>query len=294
MVGRTCSYAKRRRQTAMALTFQALLSAQGINPGHVRLLRHHKVYAGGRTPYSLWRDHPDQFKQYQATQDPTRRAYFAAPYWASFVVTPRGSTMFVGMYAPTLLGAAAGDAVDPLTGDPPGYAKGRVYDQYRCEPLSTLSEYAGRLHIDWGLGTRSWVQRADRGDKPIVELTRELEEESFPGFTRFVAPLSELEAMPLGWKEALRAARGIYLLACPRTREHYVGQAAGEEGFLGRWREYVGSGHGGNVGLRLRDPSDYQVSVLEIVGTNDLPRIGEIEGLWKLKLHSRDIGLNRN
>jgi hypothetical protein len=82
--------------------------------------------------------------------------------------------------------------------------------------------------------------------------------------------------------------------ACPRTHEHYVGQAAGEDGFLGRWREYVATGHGGNVGLRGREASDYQVSVLEVVGTNDLTRIGEVEALWKRKLLSRDIGLNLN
>jgi hypothetical protein len=100
--------------------------------------------------------------------------------------------------------------------------------------------------------------------------------------------------MPQGWQEALRSARGIYLLACPRTRERYVGQAAGGDGFLGRWREYLSAKHGGNFGLRLRDPSDYQVSVLEVVGTNDSPRIGEAEALWKRRLFSRDIGLNSN
>ncbi len=184
--------------------------------------------------------------------------------------------------------------IDPLTGQVPGHDKGRVYDLYDCRAAPQLAGYAGRLHVEWGAGTRSWVQRAHRSDKPILELTRKLEEESFPGFTRFVRSLSEIEAMPVGWREALRSARGIYLLACPRTREHYVGQAAGEDGFFGRWREYVASGHGGNVGLRLRDPSDYQVSVLEVVGTNDLQRIGEIEALWKTKLLSRDMGLNRN
>ena len=100
--------------------------------------------------------------------------------------------------------------------------------------------------------------------------------------------------MPIGWKEALRATRGIYLLACPKTREHYVGKAAGEDGFLGRWRDYVSTGHGGNIGLRLRDPSDYHVSVLEVVGTNDIGRIDELESLWKRKLLSRNMGLNRN
>lgn len=143
------------------------------------------------------------------------------------MVPPQGHTLFVGLYSAELAGPVPLDMVDPLSGEVPGTAKGHRYDLYRCEPHAALADYASRLLVDWGLGTRSWVQRADSGAKPIVELTRELREESFPGFTRFVAGLSDLEAMPLGWKGALRSARGIYLLACPRTREHYVGQAAG-------------------------------------------------------------------
>jgi hypothetical protein len=276
------------------LTIATALTAADIDPAAVRLLRHHKVYPGGRTPYSLWRDHCEMFERYQSTQDPQRRRYVAAPYWASVVVPPADDTLFVGLYAAALAGSAPPDMIDPPTGMAPGSGNGRQYDLYNCRRLDALAEYVGRLSVDWGPGTRSWVQRGDGGAKPIVTLTRKLQEERFSGFTRFVANLSELEAMPQRWQEALLSARGIYLLACPRTYEHYVGQAACEEGFLGRWHEYVASGHGGNVGLRLRDPSDYQVSVLEVLGTNDLPRIGEIEALWKRKLLSRNIGLNLN
>lgn len=277
----------------MPLRFNMLLQDEGIAPANVRLLRHQTVRAG-RTPYSLWRDRPDLFEAYQRTQDPERRAWFRQPYWASFVATPAGSTLFAGLYKTALIGPVPEGYVDPTTGKVPGHDKGRIYDLYDCALAPELAAFAGRLHVDWGPGTRTWSQRADQSDKTILQLDRKLEEESFPGFTRFVATLSEIEAMPIGWKEALRSSRGVYLLACPRTREHYVGQAGGEDGFLGRWRQYAASGHGGNVGLRLRDPSDYQVSVLEVVGTNDIARLGELEALWKTKLMSRDIGLNRN
>ena len=282
----------------MALTFNLLLQSEGIAAADVRLLRHQTVKANGRTPYSLWRDHPEQFELYQSFQNPNKRREFDYPYWASFVVEPqRAGTLFVGLYGVEYLGPAPEGMIDPLTGIPPGSDIGVTADQYRCTKDHRLAQYEGSLFVDWGAGLRSWNQRADSRagtSKAIVELTRELEEESFPGFTRFIRPLSEIEAMPIGWKEALRATRGIYLLACPRTREHYVGKASGEDGFLGRWREYVATGHGGNVGLRLRDPSDYFVSVLEVVGTNDLGKLDELETLWKRKLLSRDMGLNRN
>ena len=80
-----------------------------------------------------------------------------------------------------------------------------------------------------------------------------------------------------------------------RTREHYVGSAYGQDGFLGRWQAYVTNSHGGNIGLRSRDPSDYVVSVLEVAGSNaTMQDIIDLETTWKEKLHSRDIGLNRN
>ena len=64
---------------------------------------------------------------------------------------------------------------------------------------------------------------------------------------------------------------------------------------MGRWLEYARSGHGGDVALKSRDPSDYQVSILEVAGTS--LGIGEIitmETLWKQKLQSREMGLNKN
>jgi hypothetical protein len=57
----------------------------------------------------------------------------------------------------------------------------------------------------------------------------------------------------------------------------------------------MATGHGGNVGLRGRDPSDYLVSILEVAGSNvSAEEIIGLEGVWKMKLHSRDMGLNRN
>ncbi|MFX8523724.1 hypothetical protein ABTM10_19505, partial [Acinetobacter baumannii] len=80
-----------------------------------------------------------------------------------------------------------------------------------------------------------------------------------------------------------------------RTREQYVGMASGAGGFLARWREYSATRHGGNVGLKSRDPSDYQVSILETVGISATDAdLLALEGRWKAKLQSREMGLNRN
>ncbi|WP_410001986.1 hypothetical protein [Rubinisphaera sp. JC750] len=55
------------------------------------------------------------------------------------------------------------------------------------------------------------------------------------------------------------------------------------------------TGHGGNVELKVRDPSDYQVSILEVAGSAaTTEEILSLESLWKQKLQSREMGLNRN
>lgn len=284
----------------MPLKFNALLRDEGIDPADVRLLRHQTGKVRGRTPYVLWRDDPAAFERYQSTQDsaPRERSRFRARYWASFVVPPGGATLFVGLYEVELIGAVPAGQLDPLTGVAVGASKPYPYDQYATRRLEALGPYVGRLSIHWGdsaSASRAWVQKAANQDKVVVELTRVFQEEAFPGFTRLVRPLSEITTMPLSWQAVLHATRGVYLLACPRTGEHYVGSAYGNDGFLGRWNEYAATGHGGNAGLRSRDPSDYLVSILEVAGSNmSAEEIIALEGVWKLKLHSRDMGLNRN
>ena len=74
-----------------------------------------------------------------------------------------------------------------------------------------------------------------------------------------------------------------------------MGSAYGPPGFMGRWKEYAITGHGGNIALRGREPSDYQVTVLETVGSAaTMDDIVALENLWKRKLQSKEMGLNRN
>jgi hypothetical protein len=276
----------------MTLSFNTVLAGFDIDPKDVRLLRHQSVPhgGGGRTPYTLWRDDASAFLTYQSIQSGQNRSRLAGRYWAAFVVTPMQSTLFAGLYEVEHSGPCNPEIIDPLRLTPVGQAD--LYSQVPVDACSTLS---GRLSIEWGPGTRSWIQRADSQAKPIVEMVRVFQEEAFPGFNRFIGNLSAIETLPTGWLSVLRSARGIYLLTCPRTLEQYVGSATGEGGFLGRWLSYVQDGHGGNVGLKSRDPSDYRVSILEVAGsTATVEDILAAEQLWKAKLQSREMGLNRN
>jgi hypothetical protein len=168
-------------------------------------------------------------------------------------------------------------------------------DVYDLTLEKALEDLTGKLYVEWGKGFIAWVQHADKQNKLIRELRTEFKEPEFPGFLNFVSPLSKLEKVPIAWIVAFRSSKGIYLLTCPKTREQYVGSATGEDGFWGRWQEYVQTGHGGNVGLKIRDPSDYQISILEVAGTASTTYdILTMERRWKHKLQSNEMGLNRN
>ena len=269
-----------------------ILQAEGFGLSDIRLLRHQDNRSEkGRTPYKLWCDNRNQFDAYQTTQGINNESKMRAPYWASFVGTPNDETLFVGIYRVQGKKLLETDTPKPHM---EGVDKAGSCHVYDLALESRMNDLIGKMVIEWGEGTRSWMQRADNQNKRIIELRREFKEEDFPGFLNFIKSLSELHRLPTGWVNVLKSSKGIYLLTCPKNGEQYVGSATGESGFLGRWQEYF-NGNGGNEGLKSREPSDYQVSILEVAGTAATPdQIRNMEGLWKRKLQSREMGLNRN
>jgi len=266
----------------MGLNFNSLLIEAGIDPAQVRLLRHQTSLPSGITPFELFDRDRAQFEEYQAYQTHANQSRFAAPYWATFVGRRNGSTMFTGLYCvgqPELVAEPYGLAT---TGE---QYPGGVDDRYPLHLADELRDRIGLLYIEWGGGKKAWVQRADNQNKRIVGLYPKEATEHFPGFGSFIKPLSALPGLPLTWQEELARVKGVYLLTCPQTKQHYVGSARGGESFWGRWQQYVRDGHGGNVLLRAREPSDYQVSILEVAGQFDSDaEILALEARWKRKL----------
>ncbi|TXN77964.1 GIY-YIG nuclease family protein [Methylobacterium sp. WL8] len=276
----------------MPLRFNSLLAQAGIAPREVRLLRHQDSRSlKGRTPYELWRDDRPAFEFYQNGQSIGNRMKLTASFWASFVVTPAGETMLAGFYACWYVGTNEMVRQWPHA---VGFDEVGAADVYELTLDARLSDLAGRLIIEWGEGGRAWIQRADNQDKEVLEIRQAFQELEFPGFAKFISSLSKIEGLPSAWAATLGASRGIYLLTCPKTREQYIGSATGADGFHGRWMSYR-DGHGGNVGLKSRDPSDYQVSILEVAGSAATTQdVLDMETLWKRKLQSREMGLNKN
>jgi len=274
------------------LTFNDLLRKAGYRLDQTRLLRHQEPGAArGRSPYELWRDEPAAFEVYQAQhgEQPHQRLVGATNV-ASFVGTPQGETMFVGFYRSRYAGLSQVEVISPTTNKK--WDGGvHLYDMTLAE---FLSDYIGRLFIGWD-GARAYIRRLDRKEWPITEIRLEFTEPAFPGYLHFMSPLSRVTVLPKSWIEMLGAVRGIYILTCPKTKEQYVGAATGVEGFWGRWAQYARDGHAGNIQLKSRDRSDYQVAILEVAGSSATDAdITALETLWKEKLQTRQMGLNSN
>ncbi|WP_284285237.1 hypothetical protein [Arsenicicoccus piscis] len=125
---------------------------------------------------------------------------------ASFVVTENRKTVFVGMYQVDGLGTCPPGSTDLLLNeDVSGHYK------YELRLLDALANYQDKVVIDWGRGTRTWVQLAANQPKPVIEITQQYEP-PFPGFRTFLRPIDEIPTLPNSWQQVLRSVKGIYLL----------------------------------------------------------------------------------
>lgn len=272
------------------LTFNDLLALEGIATAKVRLVRHQDSRLGRGRLYEAWRNDRDAFESYQSVQSKDR--FPVGDLLAGFVVTEARKTVFVGIYRVDNVGKWPPGSTDALLKhDISGHFR------YDLKLLDDLASYRDRVVIDWGPGTRSWVQRAAKQAKPVTEIAEQYEPR-FPGFREFVRRADEVPSLPNGWQQVLRSVKGVYLLVDVDSGQQYVGSAKGADSLLGRWLEYTAGGDGGDVGLKAAargGPRNYQVSVLEVVGefTPD-ETIEQLESYWKNKLLSRSFGLNRN
>jgi len=267
----------------MPIYFSTILHSAGIDPHTAQVVRHQDSKADRlKTPYALWRKDRQGLELYQSIQ---QRPLFGRPLLASFVATSQGETLFIGLYAVRGQTTAPGGTICPVAGHSVA-----GYVLYSLEPDRRLEDFEGKLIIDWGKGTRSWVQKADN-PKRVLEIRRDIEP-AFPGYLNLIIPLSEVNSLPLSWVVRLQETRGIYLVTCPRTREHYVGSANGADGFYGRWFQHAAF-KGDAIAFRSREPSEYQVSILEVAGSGmSEADVLVAEQRWIKKLQSKEMGLN--
>ncbi len=187
---------------------------------------------------------------------------------------------------------------------------------YKLEEFKFFKEYIQRLVINWGLGTRTYVQYNHKNDKEIIAIDRP-REFIFDGYEKLILSYNDIEiinndnkGLYKDWVDHLSAVNAVYLIVDTKTKAQYVGSAYGEDGLWGRWSHYVKSkGHlDDNKGIKkyleemdekgffIHSVKDFQFSILHITSKN----IGKdealkLESLYKEKLCSRsEHGLNEN
>ena len=288
------------------LDFNNLLQLAEIDPGEVLAVRHVPIEKSlKRVLPWLVVERPDLFLAYQRVQwRPLEKAMTRGKYVASFIGQETVRATFAGLYR---IG-------DWATLDFEGYRSfpgngelealgmtGRTPDMPDClafelEPVDFCSDWVGRLMVTWPKPYQQWWRWAGRGRFEVAAIA---EESRFlrvmPDWSDLVVTWAELQALPASWSASLAHWRGVYFIYDTKRGAGYVGSASGKDNILGRWRNYARSGHGGNRGLRGADPSDLQFSILQRTSPDlETSEIVSLEASWKLRLHTREHGLNRN
>lgn len=290
------------------LEFNDLLIKAGIDQTKVLIMRHRPFEPELRRVFAwVAADRPDLFREYQAVQYPrAEKAMSRAEFIASFIGLDPARAVFVALYE---VGRAT-----TLTRDEFWAIQENI--ELRALGMSGLSgdddrenvlwfdlrnsdvfkDLAGRLEIIWSGGERSWFRWADRNHFPLSAIhASSVLERDMPDWNVLVLRWRELSALPASWAARLAEWRGIYLIVDESDGRAYVGSAYGSDNLLGRWTTYARTGHGGNRELRRRDPKNFRFSILQRVSPDmDADDVIELEKSWKVRLHTRELGLNKN
>ena len=176
---------------------------------------------------------------------------------------------------------------------------------YEHEKLYELEKFFGRLIVQFHKDNAYVTLAGNRLDDFIVKeiLPSSLDKDLFPGYDKVNITWETMKRVleKDTWKTALENQKGVYLITDISNGKKYVGSAYGEFMILGRWKAYIRSGHGGNIGLKKLTfeyiQRNFSYSILEIYksSTND-QLIIEREGWWKEVLLSRQeqFGYNEN
>jgi hypothetical protein len=175
---------------------------------------------------------------------------------------------------------------------------------YEYQDLCEYEKYVGRLIIIFKNKAQTMIRNAESViDNCYVSqiLPDTFNNDLFPGYEKVNISWSEMQRVleKDNWKTALQNQKGVYLLTDISNGKMYVGSAYGENMILGRWREYIASGHGGNIGLKKLTfdyiKQNFKYSILDIYkSTTDDKIIIDRESWWKGVLQSRQFGYNEN
>ena len=285
-----------------------LFQKQGIMPSDVLVVRHRPQEPKLRKTLPwLAAERPELYNAYQQSQFPkVEKVFTRAKYIASFIGVDAGKALFAGLFAVEGWRALKYEdywkiAANKELHDSFGMAGfGGERSGLLWFDLVLSAEFypswCGRMVVRWPGLERSWFRWADRNTFEIDSIRESSAFETPMGaWEELIMTWSELKVLPAKWQSSLKEWRGIYFILDTSDGRGYVGSAYGTDNILGRWINYGISGHGGNKGLRKRDPNNFLFSILQRVSP-DMPfeEVIRLEQTWKTRLHTREFGLNEN
>jgi len=283
-----------------------LLEAVGIDPDDTLVMRHtpDQPALRQRLPW-LAAERPTVFAAYQSMhRERVEASLRARGHLASFIADRDAPdrALFVGMYA---VRGARPISEEEFYAIPEnqelrelgsrGPDTDRQHLWFELEELPHMQEWKGRLVVGWTRGM-AYARLPRPGKFPLVALHDEsrLHAER-PDPRTLMLEHWQLGSLPPSWQQTLREWRGIYLIFDRSSRQGYVGAAYGDDNLLHRWLEYHRTGDGGNRRLLGRDPQQFAYSVLQLTARDTpIAEVQELERSWKLRLHTREHGLNDN
>lgn len=284
----------------LKLTFNHMLQLAGYDSTGLRLVRHsNKDFTKDNPALQSFKYDKERFESYQSFQSSFK--FGDAKAIASFAPGPRSTAVFLGIWD-ILRQVESKD----FTADTHAQITKHKFPEswhnsphvwYELAQNSVLEEFSGRIIINWGGSAVVWVQQ--NTDKEIIEIKMKNSIEDFQSYDGVQLSFEDIKLLAKNphsnstWVNALSTVRGVYLIRDSKSKKLYVGSAYGDKGIFGRWSDYAKNGDGGNIALKGLDPVYFEFSILEIAsGTMSPQEIIDRENRWKLRLGTRDGGLN--
>lgn len=169
---------------------------------------------------------------------------------------------------------------------------------YEYETIEKYRKYFGRLIIKYKNKSQNLIRKAESviNDCELFEIIDQTyDNDGFPGYDNVNLSWNDLKRVieKKDWKTALENQKGVYLITDIKSGKRYIGSAYGEEMLLGRWKNYIATGHGGNKDLKEHDfnyiKTNFRYSILEIYkSTIDDKVIIHREQFWMKVLLSKN------
>lgn len=175
---------------------------------------------------------------------------------------------------------------------------------YEYNSLTEYNKFIGRVVIRFKNKSQNLVRCGNTTlDQCYIEeiLPQVYSDNNFPGYNHVNVSWHKLAMLidTPSWKTALENQKGVYLLIDRQQGKFYVGSAYGENMLYARWKNYIDTCHGGNIGLKKLNKDyikdNFYFSILETFNHNVQDQlIIDREAHWKEVMRTREFGYNEN